>query len=1164
MRKLFRACFILVLLTGLGSTYAQLITYTMQDTLVTSCDGILTDSDAGFTAGNYGHNENFTFTICPFGTVNNISLLWSSFSTEINLDRLRIFAGADTNGTLIGGPYSGNNLPPTLSFSGCITINFISDGSVAGPGWLATWNATLDPPVPTTITRTPAIVTCSTSTLQLTLGDRFHCDSLTASHFSITGIAPQLVQATPVGCVNDSTDRVNLTLLPGANLDGTYFLDYNYWFRDACDSLWNITSSDTFTVNDCPLTLQVTTTQDTICEGECVDLEAFANGGDSLTYQYNWTPVLPNNAGPHTVCPMTTTTYSLTVSDASPAQPATDQVTVVVLPAPNITAPAPICQSASPFNMTATPGGGTWRGNGIIDSTLGRFDPPTAGAGVHMVYYISPNGCTDSVQVTVTQIDAGPSQSACPGSAPFNMTGFSPAGGVWSGTPLISPAGVFNPSAGGIYNVTYTQGGCSDTKLVFVQPITLPPDTLLCASADTFTIQPMPPGGTWSGSPGVSANGFFRPSAADTGLNVLTYTINGCNAVMNITVTDIDARPNQFTCPKSAPFNVLQGMPAGGYWTGPGIIDSLTGLFDPNITGGNYNALLTYHISGCTDQKYVWVRITDVAPDTIQFCPTDPVFTLNYANTTRNSVPGLWSGNGITGGGTTGYFTPSVAGPGFHGMYYTAHGCTDSIVAYVIPPKSLTDTSVCDLSSAFQLNEYPADPQPGGIWTGPGITDPHGTFDPQATGVGTFELYYDNFYGCQDTTSVTVLPLDTITLAGLDGSYCYGDTNIALTISPPGGVFTGTGILVNDSTFNPVVAGPGLHVFTYTTGVGACQQSKQIATTVRPPIQINTAISDDSICLGETTQLSVASSGGLGQFTYAWDNGLPPSLQHTVAPTATTVYIVTVEDGCSEPAADTLTVTVNQPFSIDFDTSAQLCYGDTGFAVVLPSISGNFTYIWDTDPPQFGDTVWAPVTSDYNVIVTNLNSDCDVSGTVTIPGYSSINANFIKNPNQCVMIDDPEFSFIDLSVGATMGIWDFGDGTVEPFNPGINPIHLYSEVGTFNVTLDIENDGGCPSSFNLDVCIEPVPVRVYNTFTPNNDGVNDFFEIEGLEIYPNHKLTIYNRYGNVVWEGNEYQNTWDGTNYKSGQPLADGAYFYILDLGDLEKENEVGDVVIMR
>ena len=124
MRYYFRACFFMLLLTGIGSAYTQIQTFTMQDTLVEICDGILTDSEAGFTAGNYDHNENYTFTICPFGTVNNLSLVFSSFSTEINLDYLRIFAGTDTNGTLIGGPYSGNVLPPTLNFSGCITPQF--------------------------------------------------------------------------------------------------------------------------------------------------------------------------------------------------------------------------------------------------------------------------------------------------------------------------------------------------------------------------------------------------------------------------------------------------------------------------------------------------------------------------------------------------------------------------------------------------------------------------------------------------------------------------------------------------------------------------------------------------------------------------------------------------------------------------------------------------------------------------------------------------------------------------------------------------------------------------------------------------------------------------------------------------------------------------------
>lgn len=73
-------------------------------------------------------------------------------------------------------------------------------------------------------------------------------------------------------------------------------------------------------------------------------------------------------------------------------------------------------------------------------------------------------------------------------------------------------------------------------------------------------------------------------------------------------------------------------------------------------------------------------------------------------------------------------------------------------------------------------------------------------------------------------------------------------------------------------------------------------------------------------------------------------------------------------------------------------------------------------------------------------------------------------------------------------------------------------------------------------------------------YSPNSDGINDFFVIRGIENYPNNKIIIFNRWGNKVFEANPYLNTWNGRSQSGlnmgGDELSVGTYFYVLDLGN--------------
>ncbi len=98
-------------------------------------------------------------------------------------------------------------------------------------------------------------------------------------------------------------------------------------------------------------------------------------------------------------------------------------------------------------------------------------------------------------------------------------------------------------------------------------------------------------------------------------------------------------------------------------------------------------------------------------------------------------------------------------------------------------------------------------------------------------------------------------------------------------------------------------------------------------------------------------------------------------------------------------------------------------------------------------------------------------------------------------------------------------------------------------------------------------------ILISEAFSPNDDAKNEVFYIEGLENFPNTKVWIYNRWGNLVFHSENYQNDWNGISQSGlnigGSQLPEGTYYYVVELGGdliLEKDNSVktGFVVLRR
>jgi len=104
------------------------------------------------------------------------------------------------------------------------------------------------------------------------------------------------------------------------------------------------------------------------------------------------------------------------------------------------------------------------------------------------------------------------------------------------------------------------------------------------------------------------------------------------------------------------------------------------------------------------------------------------------------------------------------------------------------------------------------------------------------------------------------------------------------------------------------------------------------------------------------------------------------------------------------------------------------------------------------------------------------------------------------------------------------------------------------------------NNGVCPPALDY-LTITVNDLLIPTLITPNNDGLNDYFILQGLEFLGKTAISIFDRRGVLVYENREYDNMWDGVDY-NGNPLPDDTYFFILEPTDRIPLN--GYIVIRR
>ena len=121
-------------------------------------------------------------------------------------------------------------------------------------------------------------------------------------------------------------------------------------------------------------------------------------------------------------------------------------------------------------------------------------------------------------------------------------------------------------------------------------------------------------------------------------------------------------------------------------------------------------------------------------------------------------------------------------------------------------------------------------------------------------------------------------------------------------------------------------------------------------------------------------------------------------------------------------------------------------------------------------------------------------------------------------------------------------------------NPILDPSNFYPLEIPATIFVRVDDDD-CHALASFELNTRNCPPIVYNYVSVNNDGVNDYFHIEGLrDIFLNHKLEVYNRWGALVWSGDNNSPEWDGIATKGiifpDGKIPDGTYYYVLHLND--------------
>ena len=487
----------------------------------------------------------------------------------------------------------------------------------------------------------------------------------------------------------------------------------------------------------------------------------------------------------------------------------------------------------------------------------------------------------------------------------------------------------------------------------------------------------------------------------------------------------------------------------------------------------------------------------------------------------------------------------------------------------------------CLLAAPYQITQATEiGGVPGnGIFTGPGVS-PTGIFNPLVAGIGMHIIKFSftsTAGGCTDTLSQPITVIDTATaMFSYDNPVCER-TNVSFTDLST----TIAGVTLATTTWdfgdgspleNHAPGSVFTHVFPaastyqvkmYTTSTYGCRSSvKTIPVVISPIPKPNFTLDKPAYCIpnaivqfNNTTSIADGSA-----MTYTWDFGDPASgpLNNTSPAVSPTHWFSTVgpysvklsvrsDVGCLHDTIIQITTIHPQPIASFVINKPSACILQDAIFTDNSNPRDGITTAWNWDmgdgsvrnSASFSYVYTRTDTFFVRLYVTNnfgCNSDT-LTKTFPVYAYPTVDAG----PDRFVLENgsvrlEPITSGNDLQFLWTPNQY-MVDNTLE--HPTV--VNPHTDM-TYKLTVTAR--GGCARSDEMFVKLLKGP-RIPNTFTPNNDGINDKWEIQYLNTYTKNRVQVFTKAGQLVFESYGYTSPWDGT-YK-GKPLPMDTYYYIIE-----------------
>jgi gliding motility-associated-like protein len=423
---------------------------------------------------------------------------------------------------------------------------------------------------------------------------------------------------------------------------------------------------------------------------------------------------------------------------------------------------------------------------------------------------------------------------------------------------------------------------------------------------------------------------------------------------------------------------------------------------------------------------------------------------------------------------------------------------------------------------------------------------------------GVYIVQVVDFSGClivYDTITITAIPDPVITFSNVNPETCNMNNGSVQTVvtngnNPINYVWNTTPA---SNTPNLSNLNAGSYSVSITDNLG-CTASNTVNILDLPGPQVQIDSIHNEMCSASNGAVHLHINGGTLPLNFIWNSNPPQQTQNLTGMIAGD-YSVTISDanGCKAYADTSLTNTPPPVIVLD-KIQSDTCNKRVGSIHVLAS-GGNPPYIynWSSSLTDNLDHISHLAQGNYTVSVSD--NFCMVTASAHIDNFPGPKADFQFQP-PVALIEDPVFSFEDLSTGIIdHWIWDFGDMM---YSSDQNPTHSYNSVGNYDVMLKITNDNGCVDSVIKKAYVVDRPaLYVPNCFTPNGDGVNDYFFAAGINI-TDFTMYIFDRWGELVFSSHSINDHWDGR-YK-GKFVSQGIYDYVL----YYNENYAGVMIIPK